>query len=197
MQFNVAQLLKEPIGSVRRHELLDEIDELDPDLTLLGPLVGDVQLMRTHSGVLVTAHLSTAVQVACNRCLAPIALPIRVSVEESYRPLTEVHTGRYIPREAYEGSAVELDDAALLIDEHHILDISEVVRQALWLAHPMYPSCNWPGPDECPNLIAYRQELATAAVVLVDGEGPAINAGEIDPRWSALLALRPPGDKDE
>ncbi len=194
MQFNVAQLLKEPIGSVRRYELLDEIGDLDPDLTPLGPLVGDVQVMRTHSGVLVTAHLSTALQIACNRCLAPIALPIRVRIEESYRPLTEVHTGRYIPPEAYEGSAEELDDAALLIDEHHILDISEVVRQALWLAHPMSPSCNWPGPDECPNLIAYRQELAAVAVVPAGSQGPAANAGEIDPRWSALLTLREPGE---
>lgn len=197
MQFNVAQLLKEPIGSVRRHELVDEIGELDPDLTPLGPLVGQVQLMRTHSGVLATAHLSTAMQVSCNRCLAPIALPIRIRIEESYRPLTEVHTGRYIPPEAYEGSAQELDDAALLIDEHHILDLSEVVRQAIWLAHPMYPSCNWPGPDECPNLIAYHQELAAAAITMVGGEEPAADPGEIDPRWSALLALREQVEGDD
>lgn len=197
MQFNVSQLLKEPIGSVRRYELLDEIDDLDPELTPLGPLVGDVQLMRTHSGVLVTAHLSTAVQVSCNRCLAPIALPVRISIEESYRPLTEVHTGRYIPPEAYEGSSEELDDAALLIDEHHILDISEVVRQAIWLAHPMYPTCNWPGPDECPNLIAYRQELAGAVEEAAGDEEHTLDGDEVDPRWAALLALRGRIEGDE
>lgn len=195
MQFNVAQLLKEPIGSVRRHELRDEIVGLDPDLVFLGPLVGGVQLMRTHSGVLVTANLSTAVQVSCNRCLAPIALPIRIRIEEGYRPLTEVHTGRYIPPETYEGSAEELDDAALLIDDHHTLDISEVVRQAIWLAHPMYPSCNWSGPDECPNFVAYRQELAAASVLSVGDEASAVGSDDVDPRWAALLALR--GQVDE
>lgn len=197
MQFNVAQLLKEPIGAVRRHELQEEIVGLDPDLVFLGPLVGGVQLMRTHSGVLVTAHLSTAVQVTCNRCLVPIALPIRIRIEESYRPLTEVHTGRYIPPEAYEGSAEELDDAALLIDEHHTLDISEVVRQAIWLAHPMYPSCNWPGPDECPNFVVYRQELAAASVSSIDGVESTPASAEVDPRWAALLALRGQVEEDE
>src|SRR5215211_5899863 len=91
MQFNVAQLLKEPIGATRRFELLEDISELDPDMAALGPLVGNVELIRIHSGVLVRANLSTALQVTCNRCLEPIALPVRFTLEESFRPLTEVH----------------------------------------------------------------------------------------------------------
>ena len=42
MQFNVAQLIKEPIGATRRFEVVEDIGELDPELALLGPLVGDV-----------------------------------------------------------------------------------------------------------------------------------------------------------
>ena len=77
MQFNVAQLLKEPIGSVRRYELVEEVSDLDPELDVLGPLVGNLELIRIHSGILVTASLSTAVKVTCNRCLEPIAVPVR------------------------------------------------------------------------------------------------------------------------
>ena len=186
MQFNVAQLLKEPTGSIRHYELVEDITDLDPELVVMGPLVGDVQLLRINSGILVEASLSTAVRVTCNRCLAPIATPVRFTIEESFRPLTEVATGRYLAPDEFEGAEEDLEDEALLIDEHHILDLSEVVRQNIWLALPMYPSCIWSGPGECPNLIAYRQELEAAQVEEEVAEGEEA----IDPRWSALLALR-------
>ena len=73
MQFNVAQLLKEPTGAFRRHDLNEDLSRLDPDLRFLGPLVGTLQLLRTNSGVLVTGNFSTAVQTNCNRCTEPIA----------------------------------------------------------------------------------------------------------------------------
>lgn len=189
MQFNVAQLLKEPIGAMRRYELVEDISELDPELASLGPLVGNVELIRIHSGILARANLSTALQVMCNRCLDPIALPVRFTVEESFRPLTEVHTGRYIAPEEFEGEEEDLEDAALIIDEHHVLDLSEVVRQSIWLSLPMYPSCNWMGAGECPNLIRYRREVQ--ATQEQAGEDVAMDEEEVvDPRWAALLSLR-------
>jgi uncharacterized protein len=189
MQFNVAQLLKEPIGAVRRFELIEDIEELDPELAALGPLVGNLELIRIHSGILARANLSTALRVTCNRCLEPIATPVRFVVEESFRPLTEVHTGRYLAPDEFEGEADDLEDAALIIDEHHILDLSEVVRQNIWLALPMYPSCNWTGAGECPNFTRYQREVQTTQAEA--GEGMATSEDEtVDPRWAALLALR-------
>jgi uncharacterized protein len=189
MQFNVAQLLKEPIGAIRRFELVEDISELDPELAALGPLVGNLELIRIHSGVLARANLSTAVQVTCNRCLEPIALPVRFTVEESFRPLTEVHTGRYIAPDEFEGEEDDLEDAALIIDDHHILDMSEVVRQSIWLALPMYPGCNWTGTGECPNLTRYLREMK--ATQEEQGEDVSTDESEVvDPRWAALLALR-------
>ena len=189
MQYNVAQLLKEPIGAMRRYELVEDISELDPELAALGPVVGDIELIRIHSGILVRANLSTALQVTCNRCLDPIATQVRFTVEESFRPLTEVHTGRYIAPDEFEGEEEDLEDAALIIDEHHILDLSEVVRQSIWLALPMYPSCNWTGAGECPNYTRYLSELKA----IREQAGEDVDAGEdevVDPRWAALLALR-------
>ena len=83
---------KEPTGSVRRYEVVEDISALDPDLEILGPLVGKVQLMRTNSGILVTGTLSTAVRSTCNRCLEPIAVSVRFELTEHFRPLTEVET---------------------------------------------------------------------------------------------------------
>jgi uncharacterized protein len=196
MQFNVAQLLKEPIGAIRRYELVEDISELDPDLAALGPLVGSLELIRIHSGILARANLSTAVQVMCNRCLDPIAMPVRFTVEESFRPLTEVHTGRYIAPDEFEGEEEDLEDAALIIDEHHVLDLSEVVRQNIWLALPMYPGCNWAGTGECPNYTRYLQEVKTSQ----EQHGADVSSKEeeaVDPRWAALLALRKEQDNQE
>ncbi|MEZ4862645.1 MAG: DUF177 domain-containing protein [Caldilineaceae bacterium] len=189
MQYNVAQLLKEPVGSVRRYELQEMIDGLDNDLELLGPVVGTLQIMRTNSGVLVTATLSTALRVECSRCLEPIVMPLRFEIEESFRPLTEVETGRYLRPDEFQGEAEDYEDEALLIDEHHILDLAEVLRQNIWLSLPMYPSCNWAGEGECPNLIARRQMLDEMQQT-EEGSTLAAESEEIDPRWSALLALR-------
>lgn len=199
MQFNVAQLLKEPTGAIRRYELNERLDGLDPELKFLGPLVGAVTLLRTNSGVLVTGELSTAVQGACRRCLEPIAQEVRFQLEESFRPLLEVETGRYIPPEEFEGEEEDLEDVALVINERHILDMSEVVRQAIWLAMPMYPGCNWDGPGECPNMVRRRQELGALADVDVHYDADT-DAGaahqEIDPRWAALLKLNRPPDNN-
>lgn len=199
MQFNVAQLLKEPTGATRRYELNDKLDGLDPELKFLGPLVGVVTLLRTNSGVLVTGELSTAVQGTCRRCLEPIAQEVRFQLEESFRPLLEVETGRYIPPEEFEGEEEVLEDVALIINERHILDMSEVVRQAIWLAMPMYPGCNWAGAGECPNLSRRLQEVGKLDDVDVHydadiDEGGANN--EIDPRWAALLKLNRPPDNN-
>lgn len=196
MQYNVAQLLKEPIGAVRRFELVEDISQLDPELATLGPLVGNLELIRIHSGILARANLSTPLQVTCNRCLEPIATPVRFTLEESFRPLTEVHTGRYIAPDEFEGEEEDLEDAALIIDEHHILDLSEVVRQCIWLALPMYPSCNWTGAGQCPNLKRYLREVRATQ----KEQGQDETSGEdevVDPRWAALLALRKQQDDQE
>jgi uncharacterized protein len=189
MQFNVAQLLKEPVGAVRRHQLNETLDALDSELQLLSPVMGTVQIMRTHSGVLVTGELSVAARVTCGRCIEPIVMPLRLQLEESFRPLTEVETGRYLRPDEFEGEAADFEDTALVIDEHHILDISEVLRQNIWLAMPMYPSCNWEGEGECPNLIAQRKALREMERRSAKPTDEPLPEG-VDPRWAALLKLR-------
>jgi uncharacterized metal-binding protein YceD (DUF177 family) len=123
-------------------------------------------------------------------------MPVRFTLEESFRPLTEVHTGRYIAPDEFEGEEEDLEDAALIIDEHHILDLSEVVRQSIWLALPMYPGCNWMGAGQCPNLTRYLSEVRETQEQ--EGEDAVADEEEVvDPRWAALLALRKGRDNQE
>ena len=190
MQFNVAQLLMEPTGAVRRYTLADDLTGLDPELLFLGPLVGEVTLLRTNSGVLVTGNLSTAMQVTCNLCLNPIALPVRFELEEMFHPATDVATGRPLRPDEYEGPAEDLEDDALLIDDKHILDTSEVLRQNIWLALPMYPSCNWTGEGICPNL-SRVPKLEDVRLLRAGEQSADIDLDDdVDPRWAALRSLQ-------
>lgn len=190
MQFNVAQLLKEPIGATRRYDLAEDLSGLDPELQFLGPLVGVLTLIRTNNGILARGELSTAVQVGCNLCLAPIAEPVRFTLEELFHPTTDVLTGRTLRPDEYEGEIEELDDAALLIDDKHLLDLSEVVRQDVWLAMPMYPGCNWKGEGPCPNLSRLPEVKDVRLLRPGEAGGVAASADEIDPRWAALRKLQ-------
>jgi uncharacterized protein len=65
-----------------------------------------------------------------------------------------------------------------LIDEHHILDLSEVIRQGLWLAIPMEILCRPDCAGLCPRCGGNRNL----------GECNCDQAA-IDPRWGALQAL--------
>lgn len=185
MQFNVAQLLQEVIGETRQYELNEDIDDLDDKLSPLGPLVGHVKFMRIPSGVLVTGELSTGLRVTCNRCLEPIVMNTRFELEESFRPLKEIQTGRYIHPKDFQGTEEELEDAALIINELNILDISEVVRQMIWLELPMYPNCNWERAGECPNLTAHLKEVEGIDLNPIDKDDETA----IDPRWASLLEI--------
>ena len=174
MEYNVAQLLKELTGAVRRYELMEDLSELDPELEFLGPLVGTLQLLRTNSGILATGELSTAVRVICNRCIEPIAVPALLPTTTARR-------------------RVSADtDSALIIDEHHILNMTEVIRQNIWTAMPMFAGCNWAGSGECPNLTAHLKSLQGVRLIIED-EVKAVTEGQqadaVDPRWAALLEL--------
>ena len=46
LKFNVAQLLKEPVGATRRYELEEDVQELLAELQMVAPVSGRVQLLH-------------------------------------------------------------------------------------------------------------------------------------------------------
>lgn len=194
MEFNVAQLMKEATGARREYELDDDITNLDGGLTPLSKLKGNLELLRIHSGVLATGAFGVALSLECGRCLEPVSIPVSVEFSESFRPLTDIQTGRFLSPEEFEGQTEDLTDEALLIDAQHILDISEVVRQNIWLAIPIVAACEYidpengnSDPDACPK---YLELLSESALANPSGKETPSGAEGIDPRWEALLALQ-------
>jgi len=142
MKFNVAQLLKAPIGSRREYELDDEIAGLDEDIRAVEPLTGKIRLTRTTNGILATGRVHTVVTIECRRCMREFASPIDLDIEEEFLPTIDVLTGSSLPTENAE--------EALLIDERHMLDLSEVIRQHIILQREQYPLCDEACAGLCP-----------------------------------------------
>lgn len=171
LQFNVAQLLKQASGSTRTHDVRAPLEGLDGDIKPLEPLTGRVTLMRTAQGVLARGRLDTRVELACARCLEPTSATVSIEVADEFQPTIDVNSGHFRPE------SLEAEEA-LRIDEHHILDLTEVVRQSLLVALPMHPVCRTECRGLCPVCGESRNE----------GEHEHA-AEEVDPRLSRLREL--------
>ena len=173
-QLNVAQLLKSPTGAVREYELEVSVPSLDQDTHLTRPVVGQVKLTRINDGILAQGHFVTEVELLCDRCLGLFHLPVEFDVEERFIPVIDINTGKW--RLLDEDEDV---DSAVLIDDHHILDLEEVFRQAIYLGLPLHAVCRPDCRGMCPKC---GKSLNEGQCECVDGEE--------DPRWEALRSLK-------
>ena len=166
MEINVAQLAKGSVGSMRDCEV-DGIFEVSGDSSLVK---GKVRLMRTDRSILVKGTLHTRVKVSCSRCLSLFYSPLNLNIEEEYFPTSDVISGASLP--------VPEEPGCFTIDEHHILDLTEAIRQYALLAIPIKPLCH----EDCTGLCPHC--------------GHNLNHGpcnclpqKADPRWAKLQEL--------
>jgi uncharacterized protein len=169
VQFNVAQLMQEPIGSERSYEIDADVPPLT-DEALPSHVAGRARLVRTHRGLLAYGQFDAIARDTCSRCLGPTEAPVRVTFEEEFLPTIDVATGAPLPRP---------QDDVFTIDEHHELDLTDAVRQALIVAQPMQPLCRPDCAGLCPTCGADRNAGACDCP-----------PDQIDDRWAALARLR-------
>ena len=171
MRINVSQQLKASIGTVRNYKTDEAVD-----ITSSKSVVrGEFNLTRTDQSILAKGSLKTEIEVTCSRCLKYFTCPLHLDIEEEYFPVTDVVTG--VPIDLPE------EPGYFTIDEHHIIDLNEAVRQYATLAVPMKPLCR----EDCAGLCLKC--------------GYDLNQGscrcppqETDPRWSELSKLAVAGD---
>lgn len=165
MLYNVAQLLQDPIGSTRDYVVDDDV--LAPgEPWESAHVTGKVRVLRTHRGILVTGALATTIGATCGWCLEPVDLALELPIEEEYFPQIDIYSGLPV--------AIPEDAEAFLIDKHHILDLSEAVRQAIVLEIPISPRCREDCRGLCPVCGANRNERECSC------------EREADPRWASL-----------
>jgi len=125
------------------------------------PVELDVLLESVHEGVLASGVARVQLRGECARCLDPISPPLEVELQELYV---------YPERDAGDDEVSRLDN--------DLLDLEQVLREAVVLALPFRPVCR----EDCPGLCVECGER------LADDPGHR-HAAAVDPRWAALSAL--------
>ena len=135
MKINVAQQIKEPIGSQRSYF----IDETTDDDCLVQ---GRIQLVRTNRSILVTGELTVENTAICSRCTEEFANQMEFNIEEEY----------LLPKHTIVSDTDDLRDevGVFTIDENNILDLNEAIRQYTQINMPMKPICS----ENCAGLCA-------------------------------------------
>jgi uncharacterized protein len=173
LQINVSQQLKDPIGAVREYDINDTVDITGAE----GRAEGKVILTRTDRGILVNGMVRVEIELTCSRCLSLCSYPLTLRIVEEYFPTIDIMTSAPM--------TVPDESGSFAIDEHHVLDLTEAIRQYTVLATPMKPLCR----DDCAGL------CPSCGHNLNEGKCscPPPNA---DPRWSALRKLGVTGNDE-
>jgi uncharacterized protein len=125
---NVAQLLKEPVGSSQSHNISGTIGE-----EVEGFVEGKAKVIRINQGVLVQCKLNAEVKLICSRCLDAFLCPMNFTAEEEFLPIADVSDDSAL------SSPEQLEE--FTIDDKNILDLGELIRQYILLNLPMKPLC--------------------------------------------------------
>lgn len=154
---NVAGLLQSQIGATRSYRLLLDRFEADGE-TIARDIAGDVRLTRLRDAVMASVTASGVAPMTCARCLRQYDQPFDVAFDEEYRQTVDVRTGVGLGI----GQIDEDDDSR--IDENHVLDLREPLRQEILVALPMRPDCG----AECPGPDLIERDIDTSEDEIVD-----------------------------
>lgn len=153
------------------------------------PVVGDILLSASVGGVRLTGLVTTLLKLTCQSCLRPYFQNLAVEIEEQFsaRPFRDGNNLKERERER----ELTRDDFYELLPEDGLLDIDDVVYQAVTLASPVYCRCG----DDCPG--PPKPLKAPAGDGLSAGAGETERDDDIDPRWKNLKSLFPKHEKEE
>jgi uncharacterized protein len=142
LKFNVAQLLRELIGAERAYTFSESRLGLDDDLALQD-IEGKVRFTRTASGVLTDMVAQGVVHLECTRCLKPVDQLINVRIYDEFHSQIEVSTGAPLPKPD--------EEDPFFIDELHMIDLGEAIREYALLELPMQSLCKPDCKGLCPQ----------------------------------------------
>ncbi len=128
-------------------------------------------LRRKQQRVHAQGAVVTEIEVYCDRCLAPVVMPVKAEFDVSYDPPGT--------NEASEHIELQPEDLATAVYVGEQLDLDELVREQILLALPMRSLCGADCKGLCPTCAVNRNEQNCACA-----------QQESDPRWAGLAALK-------
>ena len=169
LKFNVSQLLRELIGATRSYAFTEDYLTLDEEQTLRS-IEGRVKFTRSASGVIADLSAKGTVEMECIRCLKPAVQQIEIGFFDEFHSRVEVNTGIPLPRPD--------EEDPFYINENHMLDLGEAIREYALMEMPMQPLCTPDCKGLCPKCGVDRN------VETCDCDDT-----EVDERLTALRAL--------
>jgi uncharacterized protein len=145
VSFNVSQLLLEGPGATRTFDFREPLPDPAGELHLKGPIAGHARLLRTSEGILAHADFRARVILECARCLEEATAQVDGGLDEEFLPTTDIRTGA--PVQLPGG----VEDDQPLINEHHEIDLNEILRQNILTNLPLQPLCEAACPGLCPD----------------------------------------------
>ena len=173
LSYNVTDLLRSAPGTSREYPLAADSLRIDDDLAVAAPIRGTVRLANSGRGIIARGHVTTALAEICSRCLTDTLSPVDVEFTEEALPSVDLESGEALTHD---------DDApdTLMLDDHHELDLTGTVRDAISLAEPIVVLCR---PD-CRGLCLVCGIDLNTDTTHTHGED------DLDPRLAALVAIR-------
>jgi uncharacterized protein len=149
------------------------------------PVIGDLTVSASSTGMRLIGRVQTLLKLSCDRCLRPYFQTVTVDIDERF-VIDEL-----MNQDKNQQEVRELTRAADFVEAlppDNVLDVSDVVYQAVTLATPNSCSCG----DQCPGP-ALPAKSAKKASLGKAKEGRRAEA-PIDPRWKNLKSLFPNED---
>ena len=125
MKYHLSHLVKAPLGTKVTIQVNQDAQFLDKDLEIK-VLQGQIHFTRVNSGIYAQGNLQTEVSLTCVRCLKPFSFLLDFKVAERYL---------FDPQDAD-------DESGALFAPDGVIDITEPVRQQIWVSLPIQPLCN-------------------------------------------------------
>lgn len=130
LKFNVAQLLREEMGSRRDYQFNETSLPLDEQLTLRD-IEGTVRFTRTATGVWANVRARGTVRLTCVRSLEEFDQPVNVEFSDQFHSVIDVFTGGSLP--------VPIEEDPFFLNELHMADVGEALREYTLLELPLNP----------------------------------------------------------
>ena len=126
----------------------------------------DARLESVEEGILITGEVRARAVGECSRCLDPVVVDIKQSIQELFHYKPQRDSG-------------DLDDDDLLLMEGDVMDLETPIRDAIILNLPINPVCAPECEGLCPECGIKWSQLP-----------PEHEHELLDARWSGLEALK-------
>lgn len=179
--FDTRELVRRAGAMKETSRVVTAPDQIGTDVIAIkpgDPVDLDLRMESVMEGVLATGSVRASATGVCVRCLDDLDLPVDVTFQELFvYPERAAHHHQVVPEQDEQDDVHELED--------DLMDLEELVRDAVVTALPFQPVCRDDCPGLCPECGARLED------------DPDHHHDVIDPRWSALADLAQPGTDDE